>query len=504
MAGKRKSTNYINNADLYLAMKEFKTARNEAVKNGTQLPQIPRYVGEAIMLIANNLARKGNFSGYSFRSEMVSDGIENCFHRDTKILTLEHGPAPISSLVGKKLTVKCKDGIWRPAAVQSFGKQELYTYQFGAKNSIPTSLVQKVIATKNHRWFITTRRNKFGSLHREDQAVTDLRLGDQLQTVPNVTDVDNEGVIHGLIFGDGCVEKKTVQYGPKLTTTQGREYPFIRVCKQDSVQSEIENIFEKAGYVPTFPPSSKGDPVYYLGRKLFQKQLPFTNDPAYVAGFIHGWWLADGSKTYYQNRLMITTTTVEAIDWIRDYAAYGGYQFIGVRTAEHSKGSFPNGKQLYQVTLAKNEDYNGRVRDIEYFGDDEVFCVVEPETNSFTLANGLLTGNCIMYLHNFNPDKSKNPFGYISLIISRAFVRRIEKEAKHSYIRHKLMVTKSPFYEAFDLDPSDMEAVSAEMSNDKSSDIITNFEKKLANKKEKKRIKDETDLLDQDADGDDD
>jgi hypothetical protein len=107
--------------------------------------------------------------------------------------------------------------------------------------------------------------------------------------------------------------------------------------------------------------------------------------------------------------------------------------------------------------------------------------------------------NCIQYLHNFNPDKSKNPFGYISLIISRAFIRRIEKEAKHSYIRHKLLVTKSPFFEAFDLDPSDMEAVSAEMSNDKSSDIITNFETKLANKKEKKRLKDEVDLMDMES-----
>jgi hypothetical protein len=104
--------------------------------------------------------------------------------------------------------------------------------------------------------------------------------------------------------------------------------------------------------------------------------------------------------------------------------------------------------------------------------------------------------NCIMYLHNFNPDKSKNPFGYISLIISRAYIRRIEKEAKHSYIRHKLLVTKSPFFEAFDLDPSDLEAVSAEMTNDKSSDIINNFETKLANKKEKKRLKDEVEQMD--------
>lgn len=37
--------------------------------------------------------------------------------------------------------------------------------------------------------------------------------------------------------------------------------------------------------------------------------------------------------------------------------------------------------------------------------------------------------NCILYIHNFNPDKSeKNPFGYFSMISYWAFVRRIKRE----------------------------------------------------------------------------
>lgn len=45
--------------------------------------------------------------------------------------------------------------------------------------------------------------------------------------------------------------------------------------------------------------------------------------------------------------------------------------------------------------------------------------------------------NAIMYLHNFNPEKSKNPFAYFSQIIYNAFIRRINKEKKQQYIRYK-------------------------------------------------------------------
>lgn len=47
--------------------------------------------------------------------------------------------------------------------------------------------------------------------------------------------------------------------------------------------------------------------------------------------------------------------------------------------------------------------------------------------------------NCLMYAHNFDPEKSKNPFSYFTQMIYYAFLRRIEKEKKQSYIKYKLM-----------------------------------------------------------------
>ena len=38
--------------------------------------------------------------------------------------------------------------------------------------------------------------------------------------------------------------------------------------------------------------------------------------------------------------------------------------------------------------------------------------------------------NCLMYAHNFDPEKSKNPFSYFTQMIYYAFLRRIQKEKK--------------------------------------------------------------------------
>jgi len=45
--------------------------------------------------------------------------------------------------------------------------------------------------------------------------------------------------------------------------------------------------------------------------------------------------------------------------------------------------------------------------------------------------------NCLMYASNFDPSKSNNPFSYFTQIIYYAFLRRIQKEKKQSYVKYK-------------------------------------------------------------------
>lgn len=47
--------------------------------------------------------------------------------------------------------------------------------------------------------------------------------------------------------------------------------------------------------------------------------------------------------------------------------------------------------------------------------------------------------NCIMYFENFDPKKSKNPFGYFTQIVYYAFLRRIAKEKKEQYTKYKVL-----------------------------------------------------------------
>ena len=47
--------------------------------------------------------------------------------------------------------------------------------------------------------------------------------------------------------------------------------------------------------------------------------------------------------------------------------------------------------------------------------------------------------NCVQYIHNFDPAKSKNPFAYFTQIIHYAFLRRIQKEKKQLEIKNKII-----------------------------------------------------------------
>jgi hypothetical protein len=47
--------------------------------------------------------------------------------------------------------------------------------------------------------------------------------------------------------------------------------------------------------------------------------------------------------------------------------------------------------------------------------------------------------NCLQYIHNFDPEKSKNPFAYFTQVIYFAFLRRIAKEKKQLEIKTKIL-----------------------------------------------------------------
>jgi DNA-directed RNA polymerase specialized sigma24 family protein len=71
--------NYVNNKDLYEAMCKYHSSVKDYEKGLlNKKPQIPNYIGECIYLICTRLSYKPNFINYSYKEEMVGDGLENC------------------------------------------------------------------------------------------------------------------------------------------------------------------------------------------------------------------------------------------------------------------------------------------------------------------------------------------------------------------------------------------------------------------------------------------
>jgi hypothetical protein len=73
-----KTKHYVNNADFLQALIEYKQSCEIAKNENREEPIVPNYIGECFLKIAEHLSRKPNFISYSFREEMICDGIENC------------------------------------------------------------------------------------------------------------------------------------------------------------------------------------------------------------------------------------------------------------------------------------------------------------------------------------------------------------------------------------------------------------------------------------------
>ncbi len=71
------SVHYVNNKEFTAAVIAHNEACKVAVANEEEKPRVSEYIGECIYKIATRLSTKPNFINYSYRDEMICDGIEN-------------------------------------------------------------------------------------------------------------------------------------------------------------------------------------------------------------------------------------------------------------------------------------------------------------------------------------------------------------------------------------------------------------------------------------------
>ena len=165
---------------------------------------------------------------------------------------------------------------------------------------------------------------------------------------------------------------------------------------------------------------------------------------------------------------------------------------------------YVDNKTLYQVMV----EYKKDVKDAEEVDDpppkipDYVgACLLKianrlstkPNFINYTFREEMVSDgieNCVMYASNFNPEKSSNPFAYFTQIIYYAFLRRIQKEKKQLYIKHKAIENFQVFEENIDpIDGSRMVINSNVIEpTEYMKDFVQEFEKKEKENKVKKEI----------------
>ena len=165
---------------------------------------------------------------------------------------------------------------------------------------------------------------------------------------------------------------------------------------------------------------------------------------------------------------------------------------------------YVDNKTLYQVMVEYKQD----VKDAEEVDDpppkipDYVgACLLKianrlstkPNFINYTFREEMVSDgieNCINYINNFDPEKSKNPFAYFTQIIYYAFLRRIQKEKKQLYIKHKAIEN----FQAFDefVDPIDGSRIMADPHQyeptEYMKDFVASFEAKEKQSSKKKEV----------------
>ena len=310
-----------------------------------------------------------------------------CFRGDTKVLTKE-GIKSLIELEGKNIQVLNKNHGWENATVKNFGKNKLL------KLSVERyGVVKNLYTTDNHIWFV---KNDKG---RSEIQTKDLKPGMKIpfntskvwaQVLPSPF-----GVAHGFFMGDG----------------------------DKSERMRANFCGDKTALLPYFTPATvNGDEHEYnvAGIPKAFKELPSLDEsPSYLYGWLSGYFAADGCVDT-KGRCTISSTEIKNIEFARDVLCVLGMPVNEIRYQDRVSNLTNEEGRVYTLTLSDEylkEDFFIRPTHKERFQpnkerkdrswtvvsieetniEEDTYCVVAEETQSFTLDNNILTHNCYAY-----------------------------------------------------------------------------------------------------------
>jgi hypothetical protein len=174
-----------------------------------------------------------------------------------------------------------------------------------------------------------------------------------------------------------------------------------------------------------------------------------------------------------------------------------------------TKRHYVNNKDFYEAIVLYKQKLaeNPNTRVPEYIGQ----CILaicnklstKPNFIGYSFRDEMIADgieNCIASVDGFKPEKSSNPFAYFTQIAWNAFIRRITKEKKQQYIKHKNMVNNIT---VSDVEAEDFNSFASTKSqyNEITNEIIDSFEKKLTKTKKGSSIQGVEKFVEEDSNG---
>ena len=325
-------------------------------------------------------------------------GYNNSIVSETTSIVNTVDSVKIKDVIGKEVDVLTPSG-WSQVVFRSFGRQRLY--KLILKNG------DSFFATANHEWVIRSNERLIKKTTKELMSYNgDKGLAVSLPSRPIRDDKYYEGIVHGIVYGDGTknlaeycntysvwlfgAQRELAKYLPRVHEYGGGQLALKGALLASGIRSQYD--------LKKLPPISETSSYWY----------GFLSGYLATDGWAHTLGMGAGIDSHNKDDLEIIKSQLGRIGLV-------GHKIFLVRRDNPFSGS-PS--PLYRLTLWRasvsedlflRSDHLARFRksdetkkrwtigisSIEETSlEEEVFCCDEPLTHTFVLGNGILTGNC--------------------------------------------------------------------------------------------------------------
>ena len=338
------------------------------------------------------------------REDIESDrktlGYNNVMLALAKQVSVSVTKAKIRDILGREVEVLTKEG-WKGVIFRSYGRQEVYRVLL--RNG------DEFVTTGNHEWPI------FYNSSQTPSKTTTVNLKGKnlfisLPQRPERNQDFKDGVVHGIVYGDGQKNSAATTFAVYLF---GGHTDLVEYLK------DYGHVTEYSGKNPAW----KG--AVFVGgirSELDLKALPPVHKSAsYWYGFVLGLIATDGHSTT-SGQVGIDQANLDALKVIREQVVRVGMYPNKIFRSREKNPFTGEDAPLYRFYISKfslkegdllRADHRGKfsrrritqkvgnhtaVKDVIPLNETrEVYCCTEPITHTFTVGNGILTGKCYFF-----------------------------------------------------------------------------------------------------------